>query len=60
VPNGPVNTIAVSPFNLSETPGEVRGTAPLLGEHTREVLSLLIGCDDEEIQTLLDAKVVLE
>lgn len=53
-------TIAGSPFNLSETPGEVRGTAPLLGEHTREVLSSLIGCDDEEIQTLLDAKVVLE
>lgn len=52
--------MAVSPFNLTETPGEVRGTAPLLGEHTREVLSLLIGCDDEEIQTLLDAKVVLE
>lgn len=31
------------PFKLSETPGQIRRAAPLLGEHTEEILSEL-GC----------------
>ena len=31
-------TIAGVPIKMSETPGSVRTRAPMLGEHTREVL----------------------
>lgn len=40
------------PIKLSETPGAIRRPAPLLGEHTREVLSTLFGYSDEEIDAL--------
>ena len=52
-------TIAGSPFRLSETPGEVRSPAPLLGEHTGEILSSLLGYSEEEINGLVEEKVVL-
>ncbi|MCG8323331.1 MAG: CoA transferase, partial [Cytophagales bacterium] len=35
---GPVETLGL-PIKLSETPGGVRRGAPVLGEHTREVLA---------------------
>ena len=35
---GPV-PITVTPFQMSSTPGSIRGRAPLLGEHTEEVLA---------------------
>lgn len=42
------------PVKLSQTPGSVRHRAPLLGEHTREILSEL-GLPFETIQSLIEA-----
>jgi formyl-CoA transferase/CoA:oxalate CoA-transferase len=41
-----------APVRLSETPGSVRTPAPMLGEHTDEVLRQLLGLAAEEIATL--------
>jgi formyl-CoA transferase/CoA:oxalate CoA-transferase len=40
------------PVRLSDTPGCVRAAPPLLGQHTREVLSQLCGLDAAEIAEL--------
>lgn len=40
------------PVKLSETPGAVRGLAPLMGQHTREIARELLGLSDEEISQL--------
>ncbi|TMH36627.1 MAG: CoA transferase [Betaproteobacteria bacterium] len=47
---GKTRTIGL-PIKLSDTPGSVRNAAPLLGQHTREVLRSL-GYSDAEIQSL--------
>ena len=44
--------IAGSPIRMSETPGEVYAPAPLLGQHTDEVLKSLLGYSDETIAQL--------
>lgn len=44
--------IAGSPFHLSETPGGVYRPAPVLGEHTEEVLVSLLKMPPDEIQRL--------
>jgi formyl-CoA transferase len=49
--------IANSPVKMTETPGGVRRRAPLLGEHTREVLAGLDYSDDA-IEALVGAAVV--
>ena len=41
-----------NPMKLSDTPGELRLPPPLLGEHTEEVLSGLLGKSDAEIAAL--------
>ena len=41
-----------SGFRLADAPGGVRAPAPLLGEHTREVLSERLGLEEEEIDRL--------
>jgi crotonobetainyl-CoA:carnitine CoA-transferase CaiB-like acyl-CoA transferase len=46
------------PVKLSRSPGGVRHRAPLLGEHTREVLRE-IGFDEHRIDELISADVVL-
>jgi len=46
------------PIRLTATPAEVRRGAPVLGEHTREVLTEL-GYDDGEIGRLAESGAVL-
>lgn len=48
---GPVKVFG-SPLKFSETPSTVRGYAPFLGEHNREVLSTLLGYSGEQIEEL--------
>jgi len=47
-----------SPIRLSATPVEYRRPPPLLGEHTREVLSELLGLDAARIETLAASGVI--
>ncbi len=56
---GKVNATGVPP-KFSEHPGKVQGPAPLHGEHTREILSGLLGLGDERIEELLEERVVAE
>lgn len=53
---GPIKVIGI-PVKLSETPGDVGAAAPLLGEHTREILQEL-GYDDTTIERLCQDDVV--
>jgi crotonobetainyl-CoA:carnitine CoA-transferase CaiB-like acyl-CoA transferase len=53
---GAVQQVGIAP-KFSETPGQVRSTAPLPGQHTDEVLRSL-GYDDGRIQALRDAGAV--
>jgi crotonobetainyl-CoA:carnitine CoA-transferase CaiB-like acyl-CoA transferase len=48
---GTIETVA-PPVRLSETPGSIRRPAPLLGEHTDQVLRERLGMKDEEIARL--------
>ena len=41
-----------NPMKLSDTPGELRLPPPLLGEHTEEILTGLLGKSDAEIAAL--------
>jgi len=50
--------IAGSPLRLSETPGEVYASAPLLGEHTEELLSGILGLAPDEILSLKEEGVI--
>ena len=49
--------IQETPVRLSATPGEVRHRAPLLGEHTNEVL-LELGFEEKEIEEFRNAQVI--
>ena len=55
-----LGTVALerSGFRLSETPGRIERPGPLLGEHNREILGELCGLSDDEIDRLIEAKVV--
>ncbi len=53
---GTVNGLGI-PVKLSETPGEIRHAAPLLGEHTEKTLTEL-GYSEEEIADLRERKIV--
>ena len=54
---GPLKIVG-SPFHLSETPGKVVQPAPLLGQHSVEVLSETLGYPADKIQQLIDEKVI--
>ncbi len=43
---------------LSETPGQIRHLGPKLGEHTDEVLSELLGLDDQKLAELRSKRVI--
>ena len=47
------------PVKFSETPGEVRSAAPLLGQHTREALADLLKLSGAELDRLESAGVIL-
>ncbi len=53
---GPMKIVG-SPFHLSETPGAVKNPAPLLGQHTAEVLSQVLGYSDAKVRQLIDENV---
>jgi CoA:oxalate CoA-transferase len=48
------------PVQFSETPGRVGSAAPLLGEHSREVLVKLLGISEERFLELMRAGVTSE
>ena len=54
---GPIKTLGI-PVKFSETPGQVTSSAPVYGQHTREVLSEY-GFDEGEIDTLVSAGAVV-
>jgi crotonobetainyl-CoA:carnitine CoA-transferase CaiB-like acyl-CoA transferase len=54
---GRIRTVA-PPVHLSETPGAVRTPAPLLGEHTDQVLRERAGLSDAEIARLRESGVI--
>ena len=51
-------TVANSPLRFSATPVELRGPAPLLGQHTEEVLSGVLGLTEGEMEELRDGGVI--
>ena len=54
---GRVKSVGV-PVKLSDTPGSVREPAPLLGQHTDEVLQQYLGMSDADIASLRQAGVI--
>jgi crotonobetainyl-CoA:carnitine CoA-transferase CaiB-like acyl-CoA transferase len=44
--------------NLSETPGQIRRPAPLLGEHNNYVFGELLGLSEDEIESLVEKKII--
>jgi len=54
---GKVKVVGI-PFKLSETPSEIRTTAPKLGEHTEEILFSLLNYSKEEIAELKEQGVI--
>ncbi|MGE3857037.1 MAG: CaiB/BaiF CoA transferase family protein [Dehalococcoidia bacterium] len=47
-----------TPVKLSATPGGIRGGSPDMGEHSREVLSEVLGLDTARLDDLIERKVV--
>lgn len=54
VPHGAAGTVptVANPINMSETPAQYRRGAPLLGQHTDEVLKSVLGYDDARLAAL--------
>jgi CoA:oxalate CoA-transferase len=46
------------PVKLSQTQGEIRGPAPLLGQHNREILQGLLGLSAGEMDALAEDQVI--
>jgi crotonobetainyl-CoA:carnitine CoA-transferase CaiB-like acyl-CoA transferase len=58
VNGGTTVRLLASPMKMSETPVTYRHAPPLLGEHTADVMSGLLGLDDSEIKKLRDRSVL--
>jgi CoA:oxalate CoA-transferase len=52
-------TVANTPIKLSRTPGGITGPPPSLGQHTREVLSSLLGLSQAELDELAAVGVIV-
>lgn len=50
--------LVASPLRLEKTPPEYRSAPPLLGAHTREILSQILGLGSGEIEALSNAQIV--
>jgi CoA:oxalate CoA-transferase len=50
--------VCASPLKLSETPGEVYAPAPMLGEHSAQVLHEVLGYSREKIAQLQSEGVI--
>ncbi|MDB5932313.1 MAG: CoA-transferase [Polaromonas sp.] len=48
---GTIKTLGI-PAKMSHTPGQIRSPAPLLGQHTDEILKSLLALTDKEVQDL--------
>jgi CoA:oxalate CoA-transferase len=59
-PRGNKLTISNSPLRLSRTPGVIRGGPPAPGQHTRDVLSQLLGLSEGEIDAAYAAGAAVE
>ncbi len=55
---GTTARLLASPIKMSGTPVSYRHAPPLLGEHTVEVMSDMLGLDDSEIEELCDLGVL--
>lgn len=55
---GTTARLLASPIRMSETPVTYRHAPPLLGEHTVEIMSEMLGLDDSEIEELRDLGVL--
>ncbi len=53
-----MHRIAGPPVKMSQTPGNISKAAPMLGEHTEEVLRNLLAYGDEDIQRLKEEGVI--
>ncbi len=60
VPHPTIGTLRLAgiPIKYSETPSSIRRHPPLLGEHTDEVLSLVLGLDSDKIENLKSQGVI--
>ncbi len=56
--DGTTARLLASPIKMSETPVTYRHAPPLLGEHTVEVMTDMLGLDDSEVQELCDLGVL--
>jgi crotonobetainyl-CoA:carnitine CoA-transferase CaiB-like acyl-CoA transferase len=59
-PTAGKHRVTGTPVKLSETPGRPGAPAPLLGQHTREVLKTFFALDDNAIEDLVSRRVVFE
>ena len=46
------------PFRLTDTPLQVDGPAPLLGQHSQEVFCGLLGLSEAEVERLTNERVI--
>jgi crotonobetainyl-CoA:carnitine CoA-transferase CaiB-like acyl-CoA transferase len=58
VNGGTTVRLLASPMKMSGTPVTYRHAPPLLGEHTAEVMSGVLGLDDSEVRRLCDRGVL--